>query len=226
MHNDSQIEAGQHTEQVSAHPQNARWFWYSILCVICWAAWALFSKFGSREIPPETMQFFFTVGTVPIGLALLAARHGKLEKSPRGITYGVLNGILSGLGGLTLFAAYHTGANTAVITVATSLYPIITVLLAVLILHERLGLRQVLGLVFAGISIVIFSRGGFITEPNSQIGRQHRQGDCSHRPRGAARGACHGNGVSSRRGSRISAAASTPANGATIKSAKALTDLN
>ena len=103
------------------------------------------------------MQFLFTIGTVPIGLALLIARRGKLEKNPRGITYGVLNGILSGVGGLTLFAAYHTNGNTAVITVATSLYPIVTVLLAVLILRERLGLRQVFGLVFAAISIVILS---------------------------------------------------------------------
>jgi transporter family protein len=103
------------------------------------------------------MQFLFTVGTVPIGLALLAARRGELERSPRGITYGVLNGILSGIGGLTLFAAYHTNGNTAVITVATSLYPIVTVLLAVLILRERLGFRQVVGLLFAAVSIVIFS---------------------------------------------------------------------
>ena len=136
---------------------NAPWFWYSIVCVLCWGGWAMLSKIGSQEIPPDTMQFLFTIGTVPIGLALLIARRGKLEKSPRGVTYGILNGILSGVGGLTLFAAYQTNGNTAVITVATSLYPIVTVLLAVLILRERLGLRQVLGLVFAAISIVIFS---------------------------------------------------------------------
>jgi uncharacterized membrane protein len=135
----------------------APWFWYSIVCVLCWGGWAMLSKIGSQEIPPDTMQFLFTIGTVPIGLALLIARRGKLEKNPRGITYGVLNGILSGVGGLTLFAAYHTNGNTAVITVATSLYPIVTVLLAVLILRERLGLRQVFGLVFAAISIVILS---------------------------------------------------------------------
>jgi len=136
---------------------NAPWFWYSIVCVLCWGGWAMLSKLGSEQIPPNTMQFLFTIGTVPVGLALLIARRGKLEKSSLGISYGVLNGILSGVGGLTLFAAYHTNGNTAVITVATSLYPIVTVLLAVLILHERLGLRQILGLLFAAISIVIFS---------------------------------------------------------------------
>lgn len=136
---------------------NAPWFWYSIICVLCWGAWALFSKLGSREIPPATMQFLFTAGTLPICLGLLIARRGKLEKSPRGITYGVLNGILSGVGGLTLFAAYHTNGNTSLITVATALYPMITVILAVSILRERFRPIQALGLVFAAIAIVIFS---------------------------------------------------------------------
>jgi hypothetical protein len=49
----------------------ARWFWYSNLCVLCWGGWALLSRLGSREIPPQTMQFLFTIGTLPVGLALL-----------------------------------------------------------------------------------------------------------------------------------------------------------
>ena len=136
---------------------NAPWFWYSNICVLCWGGWALLSKLGSREIPPETMQFLFTIGTIPVCLALLIGRRGKLEKSPRGITFAILNGILSGIGGLALFAAYHTNGNTSLITVATALYPMITVLLAVTILRERFQLIQVLGLIFAAIAIVIFS---------------------------------------------------------------------
>lgn len=136
---------------------NARWFWYSMICVLCWGGWAMLSKLGSREIPPNTMQFLFTIGTLPVGLALLIGRRGKLERSPRGITYGVLNGVLSGVGGLALFAAYHTNGNTSLITVATALYPMVTVILAVSILRERFGPVQALGLIFAAAAIVIFS---------------------------------------------------------------------
>ena len=136
---------------------NGRWFWYSMVCVFCWGGWALLSKLGSDEIPPNTMQFLFTVGTVPVGLALLIARRGRLEKSPRGITYGVLNGVLSGIGGLALFAAYHTNGNTTLITAATALYPMITVVLAITILREHFRPIQALGLVFAAIAFVIFS---------------------------------------------------------------------
>ncbi len=136
---------------------NARWFWYSMLCVLCWGGWAMLAKIGSREIPPETMQFLFTIGSVPIAIALLIARRFKLEKSPRGIAYGVLNGVLSAVGGFALFAAYHTNGNTAVVTASTALYPMITVLLAVTILREKFGLVQVAGLGFAAVAIVIFS---------------------------------------------------------------------
>jgi uncharacterized membrane protein len=103
------------------------------------------------------MQFVFTLGTLPVCVALLIARRFKLEKSPKGIFYGILNGVLSGLGGLTLFAAYHTNGNTSLITASTSLYPVITVVLAVVILRERLGAIQVVGLGFAAAAIVIFS---------------------------------------------------------------------
>lgn len=135
----------------------ARWFWYSMACVLCWGGWALCSKLGSREIPPETMQFLFTFGTIPVCIALLAARRFKLEKSPKGISYGVLNGVLSGIGGLALFAAYHTNGNTSLITAATALYPMVTVVLAVVLLRERFRLIQAVGLVFAAVAIVIFS---------------------------------------------------------------------
>lgn len=135
----------------------AKWFWYSILCVLCWGGWALLSKMGSREIPADTMQFIFTFGTLPVALALLVARHLKLEKSPKGIFYAVSNGVLSGIGGLAFFAAFRSGGNTSVITAATSLYPMITVALAVTILRERLTWVQVIGLGFAAAAIVIFS---------------------------------------------------------------------
>lgn len=143
--------------QTSTPKWNARWFWYSLVCVLCWGGWALLSKLGSREIPPDTMQFLFTVGTVPVGIALLLARRGKLEKDKLGITYAVLNGVLSGIGGLALFAAYHTNGNTTLITAATALYPMITVVLAITILREHFRPIQAVGLLFAAIAIVIFS---------------------------------------------------------------------
>ncbi len=115
------------------------------------------SKLGSMEIPPLTMQFLFTIGGVPIAIAVLLLRRFRMEPSKLGIGYGLIVGILSTIGGTALFAAYGTGANTAVVTVVSGLYPLVTVLLAVWLLHERLTKRQWIGLAFAGVACVLFS---------------------------------------------------------------------
>lgn len=103
------------------------------------------------------MQFLFAFGTLPVAVGLLVARRFKVEKSPKGIFYAVANGVLSGIGSLALFAAFRTGGNTPVIMAATSLYPMITVALAIFVLRERLTGRQVVGLGFATLAIFIFS---------------------------------------------------------------------
>jgi bacterial/archaeal transporter family protein len=135
----------------------ANWFWYSILCVVCWGVWVLSSKLGSDEIPATAMQFIFAFGFIPVALLVLVLKPVEFETNLKGIGYGLGNGILSGIGGLALFAAYRSGGNTSVITAATALYPLITVILAILVLHERLSWLQVVGLGFAVAAIVIFS---------------------------------------------------------------------
>ncbi len=135
----------------------AKWLWYSIFCVLVWGPYNIVSKLGSREISAPAMQYLFTWGSLPVLLGLLIARRFRLEKSLKGISYGVMTGILSGIGGLGLFAAFGGGGNTTVVTTTTSLYPMVTVILAVLILRERLTWIQVLGLVFATVALILFS---------------------------------------------------------------------
>ena len=135
----------------------ARWFWCCIFCLACYVPWIFFSKLGGNEIPPRTMQYLYDWGGVPIGLIFLAIRRFRIEKSFSGITFGLIVGVLSGLGQLALFAAYNGPANTSVVTVLTSLYPIVTVVLAVIFLRERLTRYQVAGLGFAVIALIIFS---------------------------------------------------------------------
>ena len=105
------------------------------------------------------MQFLFTIGGLPVAIAVLIGKKFKLEKSPRGILYGLAVGLLSAAGSFAFFGAYHSGGNASVITTVTGLYPMVTVVLAVLTLHERLTRSQILGLGFAAVAFIIFSLG-------------------------------------------------------------------
>jgi transporter family protein len=105
------------------------------------------------------MQFIFTFGAVPVVAGLMVCKCPKFEKDLKGIFFGTANGVFSAIGGIALFAAlsptHHW--NTSVISAVTALYPLVTVLLAITVLRERLRSLQVVGLVFAAVAIIIFS---------------------------------------------------------------------
>lgn len=133
------------------------WFWYSILTVFGWAGWAILLKLGSIEIPSQPTLFLETVGMTPLALALLVTGSVRGAQNKKGVIYSLLNGIISGGGILCLLAAYRDGGNTSIVAVSTSLYPLVTFALAVVLLREKLTKPQILGVILATISIVIFS---------------------------------------------------------------------
>jgi uncharacterized membrane protein len=143
--------------QISEPALKTRWFWYSIVTVIGWAGWALFLKLGSEEIPSDASLFLQTAGMTPLAVLLLFNRSAREVKDKKGIVYSVLNGAITGVGILALLAAYRSGGNTSVVSVTSSLYPLVTFALALVVLHERLTKKQTLGVVLATASIVLFS---------------------------------------------------------------------
>jgi len=138
-------------------PLQAKWFWYSILCVIFWGAWAILEKMGSQEISPEAVQFLFAFGGLPVALGLLLAQRFKLQRKPIGVFYALAVGVFAGVGNAALAAAYRANGSTSVITAVTAMYPMMTVILARFVLRERLTRVHIIGLGFAAVALVTFS---------------------------------------------------------------------
>jgi drug/metabolite transporter (DMT)-like permease len=61
------------------------------------------------------------------------------------------------VGILFLLAAYRRGGNTSVVAVTSSLYPLVTLILAGFLLREKLTRSQTLGVILATVSVVLFS---------------------------------------------------------------------
>lgn len=134
-----------------------KWFWYAMASSLCWTGWAFTAKIGSREIPPTTMEFISSFGFVLVSLGSLRQKVAKTERSRVGKCYALFSGVLLALGGICLYDLYRTGNNTSVITGITSLYPMVTVLFAVVFLREKLNKVQVVGLFFAAAAMFILS---------------------------------------------------------------------
>lgn len=132
------------------------WLLLSIPILVAWGIFGLFSKLALQHLDPRSVLIFQELGALIVVLAVAASVGFRPELHPMGVTFAMLSAGIGALGGiLFLFVLKSTKASVAV--PVTSLYPVVTVLLSVLVLHESISFKQGLGIVFAVIALVLFS---------------------------------------------------------------------
>ncbi len=135
----------------------ATWLSYALLCILCWGVWAFLSKLGADQMTPMQLQVLFTIGMFPVVLIALVHLRLRVDTDFLGATYGILNGVFTGLGLLAYFAALARG-KASIVSPITALFPLLTVVLAFILLKERMNRVQIAGVALALMSIFILSR--------------------------------------------------------------------
>jgi transporter family protein len=134
------------------------WLFYSLLTILLWGAWGAVSKVASDGIDANTNQVYFTLGLLPLILVILRSPRLKGgEQRKIGIRWAFITGILGGTGNIAFFQALVIGGKASIVIPVTALFPVVTVILATTLLHERMGTAQKIGLVLALVAIYILS---------------------------------------------------------------------
>ncbi len=133
------------------------WLAYTLLTVLLWGVWGFESKLLVDRASPYESQILFTFGLlVPLVVVLFSKHRFAGAQRGRGTFYAVLTGLLGGGGNLAFYAAL-TGGSASTVVPLTSLSPLVTVLVGVTFLKERISARQYLGLVLALVAIYLLS---------------------------------------------------------------------
>ena len=94
---------------------------------------------------------------VTVVVACLALRGDVLPHAAEQ-WWGLVSGLLAAVAGASFLLATHHGLLT-VSAVLVSLYPAFTVLLAALVLRERIHRVQAVGLALCGVAVVLVAAG-------------------------------------------------------------------
>jgi uncharacterized membrane protein len=125
-----------------------RWLLYCLLTVLCFGVWGVsFKALDPYGVTAGRSQALSTLGIVPILLVLAASpgwRGG--ERRRRGSVWAFVAGVLVGLGNLAYYHAQAEGGKVASVVSLSMLYPAVTVVLALLLLRERPGAVQAVGI--------------------------------------------------------------------------------
>lgn len=134
----------------------AGWLIFSLLTLLLWGGWGFFSKIATNYVSPSSVYLYGSIGALLVTIFAVAFLGIRFEADTRGIVYGLLAGILGGLGVIFFYFAMKTGKASVVVTL-TALYPLVTLLLSYFILREAITLKQIIGILFAIFAIVLLS---------------------------------------------------------------------
>jgi transporter family protein len=118
------------------------------MTLLTWGLWGFFSKLASNHTRPRQTLLFQAVGVMAFALVVLCVESFHVDWSPAGFGWSAAAGFVNFIGFLTFFAAVEKGKVSTIITLS-SLYPMITILLSVVLLHERISRREGIGIALA-----------------------------------------------------------------------------
>ncbi|MCD6278355.1 MAG: EamA family transporter [Desulfurococcales archaeon] len=128
---------------------------YSLLCLLLWGMWGLVLKLAYSGYTWLDVYFISAAASFTLALAVYFLSGGKVVLS-KSAALAVLAGVLGGGGYIFFMKALETGKASIVIPL-TALYPAVTVILALLLLGEKLSTVQALGITLAIIAAVLLS---------------------------------------------------------------------
>ena len=132
------------------------WYLYAILTMVVWGLWGVCSKLAANYSKPKQALIFQSVGVIAFTIVVLLMERFHIEWSLPGFNWAAAGGFFAFVGFLTFFAALDKGNASTVITLS-ALYPLVTIILSILFLHEKLNGRQGAGIAFALLASVLLA---------------------------------------------------------------------
>jgi len=132
------------------------WILPSVCALVLWGVWGFLPKIATKYIDPKSALVFQAIGSLIVGIGVLIAFKDQIQWQTTGAFWSIVTGVFGMLGSLFFLQAVSRGKVTAIVTM-TALYPLISILLALVILKEPFGIKQGLGVACALAALVLFS---------------------------------------------------------------------
>jgi bacterial/archaeal transporter family protein len=121
---------------------------------VVWGLWGFLPKITVRYISPKSALVYEILGGMLVAIVVLYTLNFRPDIHPRGMALGIITGILGFLGALFFLLAVSEGP-LSLIAILTALSPVISILLAILVLNEPITLKQSVGIIFALAAILL-----------------------------------------------------------------------
>jgi bacterial/archaeal transporter family protein len=133
------------------------WLAFSLMAVGLWGLWGFLSKVAALQLPTGAVYLTSITGHLAV-IGFLAASGGlAIPWQPAGLAAGLGAGLCMAFGLLYFLKALSAGGTASLVVPLTALYPMVTVALSWMVLHEDFTLRRLAGVALALVAVWLLS---------------------------------------------------------------------
>lgn len=131
-----------------------------LLAILGWGLWGFFNRCAAAHLAPPQISLMVastSLITIPIYWRLLQVSTAGFQWNWIGILFAVLSGLVAAGASLSYTFALN-GKNIASVVGLTSAYPVITLMMSMFFLNEKITLLQGFGFILILIGVVFLGR--------------------------------------------------------------------
>ena len=134
------------------------WLLNSLIALVCFGLWGFFPKVAVRYVSPKSALIYEVMGGVLVAAVTWFSMNKGIEHDLRGVTPAFITGVVGYLGMFFFLNAVDLG-KVSVVASLTAVYPVLTILLAAIILKEQITNVQYVGVFMAMTGVILLSHG-------------------------------------------------------------------
>jgi drug/metabolite transporter (DMT)-like permease len=135
------------------------WMLHSLGAMVCWGVFSATQKVSTNHVSAELSYLAWCAAFLPIALWIAATKPLDWNMSAAMLWSGLAAGALNSFGVIAAFAAYRCEGKAAVVTtLAAAVQPLVTIVLALIFLGERVGLIETAGIALAILAAIALAQ--------------------------------------------------------------------
>ncbi|MEM1947123.1 MAG: EamA family transporter [Candidatus Caldarchaeum sp.] len=133
-----------------------RWFLLVVLTLLVWGIWGVVTRIASASLGWRDTTAIAAIGHMAVAFLFILVSRADIVPKSTVWPLALFAGSLGFLGALTFYMALSLNPSSIVV-VATSLYPLVTLVIAFFVLGETISVRQAVGVGLALAALALIS---------------------------------------------------------------------
>jgi len=132
------------------------WLVSSLIAMVCWGIWGLLMKLASKYFSWNQIFIVTSIVTVMASLTVFVFFRPVINVHSPGFSYALLAGLVGSVALVAFNYAIEAGKSIIVVPLS-ALYPVVTIILSFLVLHEEISLLKAVGIALGLAAILLVS---------------------------------------------------------------------